>query len=54
MPNLSEKWINALGSNWKEVHNTYLHTIGNLTLTGYNKNMSNKFLQKKRFTWWIW
>ncbi|PLR79962.1 hypothetical protein CVD25_22890 [Bacillus canaveralius] len=47
-PNLSDKWVNALGSNWKEVHNTYVHTIGNLTLTGYNKNMSNKFFTDKR------
>jgi uncharacterized protein with ParB-like and HNH nuclease domain len=45
---LSEKWINALGENWREIHNTYLHTIGNLTLSGYNKNMSNKFFTEKR------
>ncbi|MGY0694371.1 DUF262 domain-containing protein [Virgibacillus sp. FSP13] len=49
-PKLSDEWINALGPNWKEIHNTYLHTIGNLTLTGYNKNMSNKFFTKKRDT----
>lgn len=44
---LSDKWIKALGDNWKEVHNVYLHTIGNLTLTGYNSEMSNKFFIEK-------
>lgn len=47
-PKLNNEWVNALGEDWKEVHNTYLHTIGNLTLTGYNKSMSNKFFTSKR------
>lgn len=29
-----------LGTNWREVQKTYLHTIGNLTLTAYNSEMS--------------
>lgn len=41
-PNLSNDWQIMLGSNWKEVQKTYLHTIGNLTLTGYNSEMSDK------------
>jgi len=45
---LSNKWKNELGNNYEHIHNTYLHTIGNLTLTAYNGEMSNKsFLEKK-------
>lgn len=45
--NLSIEWQQMLGSNWREVHKTYLHTIGNLTLTAYNSEMSdNPFLFK--------
>lgn len=34
--NLTPNWIEMLGDNYKEIHEKYLHTIGNLTLTGYN------------------
>lgn len=45
--NLSPEWQADLGSNWKEVQETYLHTIGNLTLTAYNPEMSdNSFMYK--------
>ena len=45
--NLSIEWQQMLGSNWREVHKTYLHTIGNLTLTAYNSEMSdNAFMFK--------
>lgn len=40
--NLSDEWKKALGNNWKDVQKTYLHTIGNLTLTAYNSEMSDK------------
>ncbi|QDP39445.1 DUF262 domain-containing protein [Radiobacillus deserti] len=46
--NLSAKWVNALGDNWEQVHSSYLHTIGNLTLTRYNGEMGNKFFTDKR------
>lgn len=47
-PNLSSDWKTMLGDNWKEVQEKYLHTIGNLTLTGYNSELSdNKFSSKK-------
>lgn len=46
--NLSDKWVNALGENWKEIHGKYLHTIGNLSLTRYNSEMNNKFFTEKR------
>ena len=40
--NLTEEWRKELGENWEEVHEKYLHTIGNLTLTGYNAELSNR------------
>ena len=41
------EWKEALGENWQEVQKTYLHSIGNLTLTAYNPEMSdNSFLEK--------
>ena len=41
-PNLSKEWRAELGDNWKEIHKAKLHTIGNLTLTAYNTEMSDK------------
>lgn len=38
---LSLEWQQMLGANWREVQKTYLHTIGNLTLTAYNSEMSD-------------
>ncbi len=38
---LSEQWKTELGENWEKVHEKYLHTIGNLTLTGYNSELGN-------------
>lgn len=46
--NLSDAWKRDLGSKWKEVQNKYLHTIGNLTITGYNSRMSDKSFIEKR------
>ncbi len=45
---LEEEWKRDLGENFKEIHDKYLHTIGNLTLTGYNSEYSNKSFQEKR------
>lgn len=47
-PNLSKEWQKALGGNWKEIQKTYLHTIGNLTLTGYNSKYSDRPFAEKR------
>ncbi len=45
---LSEEWQAELGENWRNTHEKYLHTIGNLTLTGYNPELSNStFLEKQ-------
>ncbi|GHR50652.1 hypothetical protein JP0099_11120 [Helicobacter pylori] len=45
---LTEEWERDLGENFKEIHDKYLHTIRNLTLTGYNSEYSNKSFQEKR------
>lgn len=45
---LTEEWERDLGENFKEIHDKYLHTIGNLTLTGYNDKYSNKSFQEKQ------
>ena len=47
-PDLSDEWKKELGENWQKVHGKYLHTIGNLTLTGYNPELSARsFMEKK-------
>lgn len=47
-PDLSHEWISDLGSNWQEIQEKYLHTLGNLTLTGYNSELSDlPFCQKR-------
>lgn len=46
--NLSAVWIKDIGVNWEEVQKTYLHTLGNLTLTRYNSEMSDKPFKEKR------
>ena len=47
-PDLSEKWQEELGENWREVHEKYLHTIGNLTLTGYNSELGDRSFREKQ------
>ena len=41
-PDLSPDWQEDLGPDWKTVQDRWLHTIGNLTLTGYNSELSDK------------
>lgn len=45
---LSEKWRAELGPDWKRVQETWLHTLGNLTLTGYNSEYSDRPFAEKR------
>lgn len=45
---LNDEWKADLGDNYREVHETYLGTIGNLTLTRYNPELRNRSFQKKR------
>ena len=46
--NLSPKWREALGPNWKEIQEKRLHNLGNLTLTGYNSEYKDRFWTDKR------
>ena len=49
--NLSLEWQADLGTEWQEVQKKYLHTIGNLTLTAYNSEMSDRpYLEMKEIT----
>ena len=43
-----KSWREALGDDWKRIHETWLHTLGNLTLTGYNSEYSDKSFAEKR------
>ncbi|WP_100980741.1 DUF262 and DUF1524 domain-containing protein [Helicobacter pylori] len=45
---LTEEWERDLGENFQAIHDKYLHTIGNLTLTGYNSEYSNRSFQEKK------
>ena len=45
---LSAKWREELGSEWQQVQERWLHTLGNLTLTGYNSEYSDRPFAEKR------
>lgn len=45
---LSAAWQAELGPGWQAVQKTYLHTLGNLTLTGYNSEYSDRPFAYKR------
>ncbi|OOP82169.1 hypothetical protein B0X28_00475, partial [Helicobacter pylori] len=45
---LNLEWERDLGENFQAIHEKYLNTIGNLTLTGYNEKYSNNSFQEKR------
>jgi len=46
---LNSEWKIELGSNkFEQIHSEYLNTIGNLTLTGYNPELSNKSFELKK------
>ena len=46
--NLSAAWKTALGSEWERVQQTWLHTLGNLTLTRYNSEYNDRAFHEKR------
>ena len=46
--NLTKEWEKELGSNSEEIHSTYLHTLGNLTLTPYNSELGDKSFYDKK------
>jgi uncharacterized protein with ParB-like and HNH nuclease domain/predicted transport protein len=48
---LSKPWREMLGSDWERVQDEWLDTLGNLTLTGYNSELSDRpFLEKRDMT----
>jgi predicted transport protein len=47
-PELPAAWREALGSDWRQVQEEWLHRLGNLTLTGYNRELGDRpFLDKR-------
>ena len=48
--NITQEWIDAFGSKEqaKEVRSTLVHTLGNLTLTGYNSDLGRMGFERKR------
>jgi uncharacterized protein with ParB-like and HNH nuclease domain/predicted transport protein len=47
-PELSAAWREALGADWRQLQEEWLHRLGNLTLTGYNPELSDRpFLDKR-------
>ena len=45
---LDGAWHKALGSEFAAVHEMWLHTIGNLTLSSYNSELWNHAFEEKR------
>jgi uncharacterized protein with ParB-like and HNH nuclease domain/predicted transport protein len=45
---LSAAWKASLGTEWARIQKTWLHTLGNLTLTGYNSEYSDRPFSEKR------
>ncbi len=46
--NLPQGWRDALGEDWHSVQESCLHTLGNLTLTGYNSEYKDRpFIEKR-------
>ncbi len=46
--NLPAAWKAALGDDWARIQETWLHTLGNLTLSGYNSEYSDRPFVEKR------
>ena len=45
---VTNEWEAELGETWQQDHDLYLNTIGNLTLTAYNSELSNKSFSDKK------
>ena len=45
---LPKDWQKMLGEDWRRIQETWLHTAGNLTLTGYNSEYGNRSFEDKR------
>ena len=50
--NIPDAWVDMIAggdkSLAKQYHSDYVHTLGNLTITGYNQNLSNMAFEQKR------
>jgi len=45
---LPQAWRAMLGNDWKTIRETWLHRLGNLTLTGYNSSYSDRPFEEKK------
>ena len=45
---LNNQWKKDLGKDWENIHNSYLHTLANLTITGYNTPYGNRPFKEKK------
>lgn len=45
---ITNEWELELGEAWQQDHDLYLNTLGNLTLTAYNSELSNKSFSNKK------
>lgn len=45
---LPEAWRSMLGPDWQNIQQTWLHRLGNLTLTGYNSRYSDRPFDEKK------
>ncbi len=45
---LTPVWVKALGDDYEQIHETWLHRIANLTLTAYNSKYSNSSFEEKK------
>lgn len=46
--NLPKAWRDMLGPEWRSIHSTWVHRLGNLTLTGYNSTYSDRPFEEKK------
>lgn len=45
---LTRQWEKNLGKDFEEIHEEYINNLGNLTLTGYNSEYSNRSFKEKK------
>lgn len=47
-PKLSKDWTDCLGEEWQQIQETWIHRLGNLTLTAYNSKYSDRSFRDKK------
>ena len=45
---LTPAWVKALGEDYEQIHEIWLHRVANLTLTAYNSKYSNSIFEEKK------